>query len=97
MEKETQFLLDIIKNVVDHPDKVEVIHEVDRQGIKLTLAVDPADMGKVIGSQGRMATAIRTVMHAYGGQHSAKISVIIQEPEKTGGMAPPAPAAPQGM
>ena len=39
-------------------------------------------MGKVIGAQGRMATAIRTIMHAYGGQHEAKVSVIIEEPEK---------------
>ena len=89
MEQETQFLLDIIKNVVDNPEKVEVLHEVDRQGVKLTLSVDPADMGKVIGSQGRMATAIRTIMHAYGGQHNAKISVIIQEPDKEGQPAAP--------
>ena len=51
-------------------------------GIELTLGVDQNDMGKVIGSQGRMATAIRTIMHAYGGQHEAKISVVIEEPEK---------------
>ena len=82
-EKEGQFLATIIKAVVDNPDKVTVEQEVDRQGVKLTLGVDPADMGKVIGAQGRMATAIRTIMHAYGGQHEAKVSVIIQEPDKS--------------
>lgn len=81
-KEEAQFLKDVIQRIVDNPDKVMVEQEVDKQGVKLTLSVDPSDMGKVIGAQGRMATAIRTVMHAYGGQHEAKVSVIIEEPEK---------------
>ena len=81
-KKEAQFLEEIIQRIVDNPDKVMVEQEVDKQGVKLTLSVDPNDMGKVIGAQGRMATAIRTIMHAYGGQHEAKVSVIIEEPEK---------------
>ena len=85
-KEESQFLTTIIQKIVDNPDKVHVDQEVDKQGVKLTLSVDPSDMGKVVGSQGRMATAIRTVMHAYGGQNQAKISVIIQEPDKPGGM-----------
>ena len=83
-KEESQFLTSIIQKIVDSPDKVHVEQEVDKQGVKLTLSVDPSDMGKVVGSQGRMATAIRTVMHAYGGQNQAKISVIIQEPDKSG-------------
>ena len=79
---ESQFLKGIIEKIVDNPDKVMVDQEVDKQGVKLTVSVDPSDMGKIIGSQGRMATAIRTIMHAYGGQHEAKVSVIIEEPEK---------------
>ena len=83
MEKEeAQFLKGIVQKVVDNPDKVSVEQEVDKQGVKLTLSVDQSDMGKVIGSQGRMATAIRTIMHAYGGQNEAKVSVIIDEPER---------------
>ena len=81
-KEEAEFLANIIRKVVDNPEKVNVEQEVDKQGVKLTLSVDPSDMGKVVGAQGRMATAIRTVMHAYGGQHEAKISVIIEEPEK---------------
>lgn len=81
-KEEAQFLTNIIQKIVDNPDKVHVEQEVDKQGVKLTLSVDPSDMGKVVGSQGRMATAIRTVMHAYGGQNQAKVSVIIQEPDK---------------
>ncbi len=82
VKEEAQFLKEIIQRIVDNPEKVMVEQEVDKQGVKLTLNVDPNDMGKVIGAQGRMATAIRTIMHAYGGQHEAKVSVIIEEPEK---------------
>ena len=82
-KEEAQFLKEVIQRIVDNPDKVMVEQEVDKQGVKLTLSVDPNDMGKVIGAQGRMATAIRTIMHAYGGQHEAKVSVIIEEPEKS--------------
>ena len=80
-KEEVNFLENIIKNVVDNPNDVKVIHEVDDKGIKLTVSVNRADMGKLIGSQGRMATAVRTLMHAYGGQHDQRISVIIEEPQ----------------
>ena len=79
-KKETEFLGNIIRQIVNNPEKVKIDQETDRQGVKLTVAVDPKDMGKIIGSQGRMATAIRTIMHAYGGQNDAKISVLIEEP-----------------
>ena len=82
-KEESLFLKEIIQRIVDNPENVLVDQEVDKQGVKLTLRVDPNDMGKVIGAQGRMATAIRTIMHAYGGQHEAKVSVIIEEPEKS--------------
>lgn len=58
-------LLEVIaKNLVDHPEDV-VVTEV--QGVKslvLELKVAPDDMGKVIGKQGRIAKAIRTVVKA---------------------------------
>ncbi len=79
--KEAEFLTSIIKKIVDSPDEVQVKQESDQQGIKLTLVVHPNDMGKIIGSQGRTASAIRTIMHVYGGQHEARVSVLIEEPE----------------
>ena len=81
-KKEAAFLENLVKVIVEKPDAVKVDQEVDRQGVKLTLHVDPSDMGKVIGSQGRMANSIRTIMHAYGGQNDSRVSVIIEEPEK---------------
>ena len=54
----------IAKALVDHPDAV-VVNEIDKeQSIVLELKVADKDMGKVIGKQGRIAKAIRTVLKA---------------------------------
>lgn len=54
----------LAKSLVDNPDEVRVrSHERDQQTI-LELEVAPADLGKVIGRQGRTARAIRTVLNA---------------------------------
>ena len=81
MEQERTFLLNIVKEIVDNPNDVEIAQETDKMGVKLTLKVNPADMSKVIGNKGRMATALRTITHAYGGRHESKIGLIIEEPE----------------
>ncbi len=56
----------IAKSLVDHPDRVQV-HQVEgEQTTILELKVDPEDLGKVIGKQGRTAKAIRTILSAAG-------------------------------
>ena len=50
--------------LVDHPDLVEVREVPGDQALILELRVAPEDMGKVIGKQGRIAKAIRTVLKA---------------------------------
>ena len=82
MEKEAEFLTNLVKEVVSKPAAVSVEQETDEGGLKLTLRVDQSDIGKVIGAKGRMAVALRTVMHAYGGNHNSRISVLIDEPDK---------------
>ncbi|MCI1931088.1 MAG: KH domain-containing protein [Clostridia bacterium] len=58
-------LLEIIaKNLVDHPEDVSVTEYQGDRSIILELKVAPDDMGKVIGKQGRIAKAIRTVIKA---------------------------------
>ena len=54
----------LAKSLVDNPDEVRVrSHERDQQTV-LELEVAPADLGKVIGRQGRTARSIRTVLNA---------------------------------
>lgn len=71
-------LLEVIaKNLVDNPDQVSVSEVKGERSIILELKVAPDDMGKVIGKQGRIAKAIRTVMRAGAVRADEKISVEI--------------------
>ncbi|MBQ8934691.1 MAG: KH domain-containing protein [Lachnospiraceae bacterium] len=54
----------IAKALVEHPDEVVVTEETRGKVTKVDLKVAPSDMGKVIGRQGRIAKAIRTVVKA---------------------------------
>ncbi|OFV84051.1 MAG: RNA-binding protein [Acidobacteria bacterium RIFCSPHIGHO2_12_FULL_67_30] len=56
----------IAKSLVDHPDKVTVNAVEGEQVTVLELRVDPSDLGKVIGKQGRTARSIRTILGAAG-------------------------------
>ena len=54
----------IAESLVDHPEQVQVKTVEGPDSIVLELSVGPDDMGKVIGKQGRIAKAIRTVVKA---------------------------------
>ena len=54
----------IAKALVDNPDEVVVTEKKEGRNIRVQLHVAPSDMGKVIGRQGRIARAIRTVVKA---------------------------------
>ena len=58
-------LLEVIaKRLVEHPEQVVVAETNNERALILELKVAPEDMGKVIGKQGRIAKAIRTVVKA---------------------------------
>lgn len=72
-------LVEVIASaLVDNPEQVVVTETEDENQIVLSLQVAPDDMGKVIGKQGRIAKAIRTVVRAAGSKGSKKIMVDIQ-------------------
>lgn len=83
-ELDTQFLDFVVKALVDNPQAVKINRTVDEMGVLLTLVVDQADMGKVIGRDGNTAKAIRTLLRVVGMKHNARINLKINEPE--GGM-----------
>ena len=67
----------IAKHLVDNPDSVNV-DEIEKDGsILLELKVAPDDMGKVIGKQGRIARAIRTVVKASAIHDDKRVTVEI--------------------
>jgi len=67
----------IAKSLVDNPDKVQVNEVHGEQSIIIELRVAPEDMGKVIGKQGRIAKAIRTVVKAAAIKDNKRVVVEI--------------------
>ena len=67
----------IAKALVDHPDEVRVEQLEDERTITLELHVASDDMGKVIGKQGRIAKAIRTVVNAASTPDKKRVMVEI--------------------
>jgi len=71
-------LLELIaKNLVDNPDAVVVTETENDRGTILELRVAAEDMGKVIGKQGRIAKAIRTVIKAGAIHNDKRVTVEI--------------------
>jgi len=70
-------LIILAKNLVNDPGSVEVIEEIRDNTTFLKLKVAPDDMGKVIGKQGRIARAIRTLIKAAAISEEKKVSVEI--------------------
>ena len=68
----------IAKALVDNPDEVVVTESMKGEDTLIELKVSPADMGKVIGKQGRIAKAIRSVVKAAASKEEKKVIVEIQ-------------------
>jgi uncharacterized protein len=69
----------IVKPLVDFPEDVQVDVSEESDRITYKLNVNKTDMGKVIGKQGRVAKAIRTVVYAAGSSQQKKIFLEIVE------------------
>lgn len=70
-----EILKAIISNLVDEKNAVEIIKKDSERAITFEVKVAEADMGKVIGRQGRLAKSIRTVMKAVASKEHKKVSV----------------------
>jgi len=81
------FLEYVVKALVDNPNDVVIDRTVDEMGVLISLTVNPADMGKIIGRMGNTAKAIRTLLRIIGMKNNARVNLKINEPEGgTGGM-----------
>ena len=67
----------IAKALVDNPDAVVVNESLKGDDTLIELTVAPADMGKVIGRQGRIAKEIRTVVRSLAQRKNTRVSVEI--------------------
>jgi predicted RNA-binding protein YlqC (UPF0109 family) len=75
--KEKEFLLYIIKALVDEPDEVEINVVEGEKSTIFELKVAQPDIGKVIGKSGRIAKAIRTILNAAIARSGKRISLDI--------------------
>ena len=75
-----ELLVSIVEGLVDNKDSIEVtVDEKNEEGIVVYhLHVDENDMGRVIGKQGRIAKAIRTLMRAAAAKNNDKVQVDIE-------------------
>ncbi|GKV67774.1 UPF0109 protein [Sporosarcina sp. NCCP-2716] len=67
-----QLIQTIVKPLVDHPQAVQIAKDEQDTRIAYKLSVHPDDMGKIIGKQGRVASAIRTIVTSAAGSHRGK-------------------------
>lgn len=80
MEQDHAFLEYVVKALVDHPEHVTITRSVDEMGVLLTLTVEADDMGKIIGRDGNIAKALRTLLRVVGMKHNARVNLKINEP-----------------
>ncbi len=71
----------IVKQIVAHPDEVEVTRTVDEMGVLITLKVAQEDMGKIIGKNGQTAKSLRILLRVIGSKNNARVNLKIVEPE----------------
>jgi len=72
-----ELLIYIAQNLVDYPDEVTVTEREAETETVYELRVNPSDMGKVIGRQGRIAKEIRALMRSVAQRQGKRISVDI--------------------
>jgi predicted RNA-binding protein YlqC (UPF0109 family) len=70
-----EILETIVLNIVENKNNVEVLEKIEETAIVYEVKVEKEDMGKIIGKQGKVAQAIRTLIKSIGGKEKKKIVV----------------------
>lgn len=80
MNEDQKFLETVVKGMVEFPEAVTTTRTVDEMGVLMTLDVDKADMGRIIGREGITAKALRTILRVVGMKNNARVNLKINEP-----------------
>ncbi len=78
-----EYLQSLIEPLVDHPEDIAIKRDVDEMGVIMTLSVNSADMGRVVGRQGNTAKAIRVLLRVWGMAREQRIYLKIVDPPGT--------------
>lgn len=88
MTIDQQFIEYIVKTLVNKPEAVQIERTTDDRGVLLSLSVDPEDLGRVIGREGRTAQALRSLLRALGMKNDARYNLKIVSDDEGGERAP---------
>ncbi|MFH1749545.1 MAG: KH domain-containing protein [bacterium] len=80
-ELDQEFVEYVVKAIVEHPESASTTRRVDERGVLIELSLDQADMGQVIGKEGRTAKALRTLLRVLGAKNNSIVNLKIIEPE----------------
>jgi predicted RNA-binding protein YlqC (UPF0109 family) len=67
----------IVKAIVNKPDEVVITEEQSDGGVLLKLQVDSEDMGRVIGKQGRVVQAMRTLLRVVAAKEGTRVELVV--------------------
>src|SRR3989337_4078773 len=87
-----EFVEYIVKNLVDHPDKVHINEVGGAHTIIIELGVEKSDIGKIIGKKGKTINAIRTLLMSVASRNGLRVNLEIleeEEEEETEEASPP--------
>ena len=74
-----QLIKYIVERFADKKEEIEYLVEEKESAVEVTVLLDASDMGKVIGKQGKIAKALRTIVNAYTPRESKKYFIEIKE------------------
>ena len=77
-----EFVEYIVKNLVDHPDKVQINEIGGTHTLIIELSVEKSDVGKIIGKKGKTINAIRTLLMSVASRNGIRVNLEIIEDEK---------------
>ncbi|MDE6075164.1 MAG: KH domain-containing protein [Clostridia bacterium] len=69
----------VVERFADKTDEIEYKVEEKETAVEVTVLLDPSDMGKVIGKQGKIAKSLRTIVNAYTPREEKKYFIEIKE------------------
>ncbi len=77
-----EFVEYIVKNLVDHPDKVRIVEVEGTHTLIIELRVEQSDIGKIIGKEGKTINAIRTLLMSVASRNGIRVNLEIIEENK---------------
>lgn len=80
---DAKFVEMVVRAIVNHPQDVRTERTIDERGVLITLHINSADMGYVIGRKGQTARSLRTLLKIVGAKNNARVNLKIYEPEGT--------------